>query len=72
MELRDLFSKVLNKKVRFIFLPLKLAYFIAGIVDSFTRGEYNARGLVSAFTGRSTSDINEMKKGGEKRKGGRP
>ena len=61
VELGDLFSKVLNKKVRFIFLPLKLAYFMAGIVDGLTSGEYNARGLVSAFTGGSTCDISEMK-----------
>jgi uncharacterized protein YbjT (DUF2867 family) len=61
VELGDLFSKVLNKKVRFIFVPLKLAYFIAGIVDGLTSGEYNARGLVSAFTGGSTCDISEMK-----------
>jgi len=61
VELRDLFSKVLNKKVRFIFLPLKLAYFMAGIADGLTSGEYNARGLVSAFTGGSTCDISEMK-----------
>jgi len=61
VELRDLFSKVLNKKVRFIFLPLKLAYFMAGIVDGLTSREYNARGLVSAFTGGSTCDISEMK-----------
>ncbi|MEE8381537.1 MAG: NAD(P)H-binding protein, partial [Thermodesulfobacteriota bacterium] len=61
VELGDLFSEVLNKKVRFIFVPLKLAYFIAGIVDGLTSGEYNARGLVSAFTGGSTCDISEMK-----------
>lgn len=61
VELGDLFSKVLNKKVRFIFVPLKLAYFMAGIVDGLTSGEYNARGLVSAFTGGSTCDISEMK-----------
>jgi len=61
VELRDLFSKVLNKKVRFVFLPLKLAYFMAGIVDGLTSGEYNARGLVSAFTGGSTCGISEMK-----------
>ena len=61
VELRDLFSKVLNKKVRFIFLPLKLAYFMAGIADGLTSGEYNARGLVSAFTGGSTCDISGMK-----------
>jgi uncharacterized protein YbjT (DUF2867 family) len=61
VELRDLFSKALNKKVRFIFIPPKLAYFLAGMVDSFTSGEYNARGLISAFTGGSTCDISEMK-----------
>ena len=61
VELRDLFSKVLHKKVSFVFIPPKLAYFLAGIVDSFTSGEYNARGLVSAFTGGSTCDISEMK-----------
>lgn len=61
VELGDLFSKVLNKKVRFVFVPLKLAYFMAGIVDGLTSGEYNARGLVSAFTGGSTCDISEMK-----------
>jgi len=61
VELRDLFSKVLHKKVSFVFIPPKLAYFLAGFVDSFTSGEYNARGLVSAFTGGSTCDISEMK-----------
>jgi len=61
VELRDLFSKVLNKKVRFIFIPPKLAYFLASIVDSFTGKVYNARGLVSAFTGGSTCNISEMR-----------
>jgi uncharacterized protein YbjT (DUF2867 family) len=61
VELRDLFSRVLNKNVRFIFVPIKLAYFMAGMVDMLTSGEYNARGLVSAFTGGSTCDISEMK-----------
>ena len=61
VELRDLFSKILSKKVNFVFLPPKLAYFIAGVVDSFTGRAYNAKGLVSAFTGGSTCDISEMK-----------
>ena len=61
LELRDLFAKVLNKKLRFIFVPPGLAYFLAGVVDSFTGREYNAKGLVSAFTGGSTCDIKEMK-----------
>ncbi|MDX1777868.1 MAG: hypothetical protein R3339_03240, partial [Thermodesulfobacteriota bacterium] len=54
-------SHVLRKKVRFIFIPPQVAYFIAGLVDSFTSRAYNARGLVSAFTGGSTCDINQMK-----------
>ncbi len=61
VELRDLFSHVLNKKVRFIFIPPQVAYFIAGLVDSFTGRAYNAKGLVSAFTGGSTCDISQMK-----------
>ena len=61
LELRDLFSRVLGKKVRFVFVPSKLAYFVAGIVDILTDRVYNAKGLVSAFTGGSTCDISEMK-----------
>jgi len=61
MELGDLFSKVLHKKVRFIFIPTKLVYFLPDVVDIFTNRVYNARGLVSAFTGGSTCDIREMK-----------
>ena len=61
VELRDLFSQVLGKKVRFIFIPSQVAYIIAGLVDSFTGRAYNARGLVSAFTGGSTCDIRQMK-----------
>jgi hypothetical protein len=61
VELRDLFSHVLHNKVRFIFIPPKLAYFVAALVDSFTGKAYNAKGLVSAFTGGSTCDINQMK-----------
>ena len=61
VELRDLFSKVLDKKVSFVFVPSKLAYFVAGIIDILTDRVYNAKGLVSAFTGGSTCDISEMK-----------
>ena len=61
VELRDLFSHVLGKKVRFIFIPPQVAYFIAGMVDSFTGRAYNAKGLVSAFTGGSTCDLGQMK-----------
>jgi NADH dehydrogenase len=61
VELRDLFSRVLDKKVRFIFVPSELAYFVAGIIDILTDRVYNAKGLVSAFTGGSTCNISEMK-----------
>jgi NADH dehydrogenase len=61
VELRDLFARVLDKKVRFVFVPSKLAYFVAGIIDILTDRVYNAKGLVSAFTGGSTCDISEMK-----------
>ena len=61
VELRDLFSQVLHKKVRFLFVPPQLAYCIAAVVDSLTGKEYNAKGLVSAFTGGSTCDIDPMK-----------
>jgi len=59
-EFEQLFSKVLGKKVRFIFIPLFLANFIAGCVDFATKNQYNARGIVSAFTGGSTCDISDM------------
>ena len=61
VALRDLFSRVLQKKVRFIFIPSTLAYFLAAVVDSVTGKAYNAKGLVSAFTGGSTCDISQMK-----------
>jgi uncharacterized protein YbjT (DUF2867 family) len=61
VALRDLFSQVLRRKVRFIFIPSQLAYFLAAVVDSFTGRAYNAKGLVSAFTGGSTCDISQMK-----------
>ena len=61
-ELRDLFSRVLQKRVRFIFVPPPVAYGIATVVDNITGRAYNARGLVSAFTGGSTCDLSEMKR----------
>jgi len=59
-EFEKLFCRSLNKKVRFIFVPLVLANFIAGCVDFVTKNQYNARGIVSAFTGGSTCDITDM------------
>ena len=50
VALCDLFSRVLREKVRFIFIPPQLAYFLAAVVDSVTGKAYNAKGLVSAFT----------------------
>jgi uncharacterized protein YbjT (DUF2867 family) len=61
VELQELFCKTIGKKVRFIFVPLPIANFIASCVDFATKNQYNARGLVSAFTGGSTCDITEMK-----------
>ena len=61
-ELRELYCKALGKKVRFIYLPLPLARFIAATVDYLTGDRYNAKGLVSAFSGGSTCDIAEAKK----------
>jgi len=59
-EFEKLFCRTLNKKVRFIFVPLPLATFIAGCVDWATKNQNNARGIVSAFTGGSTCNIAEM------------
>ena len=59
-EFEKLFCRILNRKVRFIFVPLVLANFIAGCVDFVTKNQYNARGIVSAFTGGSTCDITDM------------
>ena len=61
-ELRELYCKALGKKVRFIYLPLPLVRFIAATVDYLTGDRYNAKGLVSAFSGGSTCDITEGKK----------
>ena len=61
-ELRELYCKALGKKVRFIYLPLPLARFIAATVDYLTGDRYNAKGLVSTFSGGSTCDIAEAKR----------
>jgi uncharacterized protein YbjT (DUF2867 family) len=61
-ELRELYCKALGKNVRFIYLPLPLARFIAATVDYCTGDRYNAKGLVSAFSGGSTCDIAEAKR----------
>ena len=60
LELQDLFSEAIGKKIRLIFVPLLIANSIAYIVDSITINKFNARGLVSAFTGGSTCDITDM------------
>ncbi len=59
---QELFCKAIGKRVRFIFIPLPLVNFIASCIDFATNCRYNARGLVSAFTGGSTCDITEMEK----------
>ena len=62
LELRDLFSHAIGRKVRFLFVPLGLANFIAASIDFATGNRNNIKGLVSAFTGGSTCDIAEMEK----------
>jgi uncharacterized protein YbjT (DUF2867 family) len=61
IELQELFCRTIKKKIRFIFIPLPLANMIASFTDFATNNKYNAKGLVSAFTGGSTCDITEMK-----------
>ncbi|MFC1669332.1 SDR family oxidoreductase [Spirochaetota bacterium] len=61
LELEQLFRKAMGRRVRFIFIPLPLANFAASFIDFITKNKYNARGMVSAFTGGSTCDIKEMK-----------
>jgi uncharacterized protein YbjT (DUF2867 family) len=60
LGLQDLFSEAIGKKIRLIFVPLLIANIIAYTVDSITINKFNARGLVSAFTGGSTCDISIM------------
>ncbi len=60
LELQDLFSEAVHKRVRFRFIPPRLANTFAGCLDFATAGRYNARGLVAAFTGGSTCDITQM------------
>jgi uncharacterized protein YbjT (DUF2867 family) len=61
LELQELYCHAIGKKIRFIFVPPQLALFVASCVDFATRNQYNARGLVSAFTGGSTCDITDMR-----------
>lgn len=61
-EFEKLFCEALGKKIRFIFVPLPLSNFVAGCADFATANRYNARGLVSAFTGGSTCDITGMQR----------
>ena len=60
LELQNLFSAAIGKKTRLIFVPILISNSIAYIVDSITINKFNARGLVSAFTGGSTCDISNM------------
>ena len=60
MKLKGMFKSSLSKKIRLIFIPLLLANTIAYIIDSVNFNRFNARGLVSAFTGGSTCDITTM------------
>ena len=62
ISFQELFCKAIGKRVRFVFIPLLLTNFIASCIDFATNCRYNARGLVSAFTGGSTCDITEMEK----------
>jgi uncharacterized protein YbjT (DUF2867 family) len=62
MSFQGLFCKAIGRKVRFVFIPLPLTNFIASCIDFATNSRYNARGLVSAFTGGSTCNISEMEK----------
>ena len=62
ISFQELFCKAIGKRVRFVFIPLPLTNFIASCIDFATNCRYNARGLVSAFTGGSTCDITEMEK----------
>jgi uncharacterized protein YbjT (DUF2867 family) len=62
LSFQELFRRAIGKPVRFIFIPLQLTNFIASCIDFATSSRYNARGLVSAFTGGSTCDITEMEK----------
>jgi uncharacterized protein YbjT (DUF2867 family) len=61
VELLELFARLIDRKVRFIFIPPSVAYFIASFVDLFTSNAYNAKGMISAFTGGSTCDISMMR-----------
>jgi len=61
VELENLFKRCIDRKARFIFIPPVIGLCIAGLVDLFKNDKYNAKGLVSAFTGGSTCNIDMMK-----------
>ncbi len=65
----QLFCQALGKKVRFIFVPLSLASLVAACIDFATGNRYNAKGILSAFTGGSNCDITDMKSVFELRQG---
>jgi uncharacterized protein YbjT (DUF2867 family) len=60
LELQHLFSRCLGRNVSFVFIPPGVARLLASCIDFVTNDVYNAKGLVSAFTGGSTCDIKEM------------
>ena len=60
LELQELYCRTIGRKVRLVFIPPRLAMMFAACVDFVTGNQYNARGLVSAFTGGSTCDITDM------------
>lgn len=61
LQLQDLFARLIDdRNVRFIFIPPAIASAIAAWVDFLTGNAYNAKGMVSAFTGGSTCDISQM------------
>ena len=61
LELQELYCRAIGRRVRLVFIPPRIAMMIAACVDFATGNRYNARGLVSAFTGGSTCDIAAMR-----------
>ena len=68
-QFEQVFCRALGRKARFIFVPLPLASLVASCIDFATGNRYNARGILSAFTGGSTCDITDMKSVFELRQG---
>lgn len=69
VELQNLFSRFIGRKIRFVFIPPSLARFVASLGDFITDNQYNMKGVVSAFTGGSTCDIKMMKEIFERKQG---